>query len=116
MSALWQELKAQVRLAAPLAAASAGQQLLSVVDTAVVGRLGAVEIGAVGIGHAFFGFIFVLGMGVMLGLDPLISQALGAGQPVRARSLMWQGVWLSLMCGVVLSVALAVLPLFLVTA
>jgi len=89
---------------------SAGQQLLSVVDTAVVGRLGAVEIGAVGMGHAVFGFVMVLGMGVMLGLDPLMSQAVGAGQPIRARMLVWQGVWLSLAVGTLFSTVLVLTP------
>ncbi len=48
-------------------------------------------LGGVGLGNALFMAIGVLGMGVMLGLDPLISQALGAGDRRRARRAVWQG-------------------------
>jgi len=69
--------------------------LLGVVDTAVVGRLGGLQLGAVGLGNAvFFGFT-VTGIGIMLGVDPLITQALGAREPAVARQSMWQGIWLA---------------------
>src|SRR5438477_641529 len=94
------ELKAELRrlfsLAFPLAAAEAGTQLMSVVDMAVVGRLGGVELAAVGLGNAVYFGVSVFGLGLMLGVDPLISQAVGAGDHVRARRVMWQGIWLAL--------------------
>jgi MATE family multidrug resistance protein len=46
------ELRALARLALPLAAAQAGQALMGVVDTAVVGRAGAVQIAGVGLDHS----------------------------------------------------------------
>ena len=58
------ELSALVRLAAPLAAAQGGQALMGVVDTAVVGRAGAVSLAGVGLGNALFFSIAILGMGI----------------------------------------------------
>ena len=108
------ELRQLLTLALPLAAAHAGNQLMSVVDTAIVGRLGAVELGAVGLANSLFFPFTVLGIGAMMGLDPLVSQALGAGDPVRARKLLWQGVWLSLAVAAVLSLPIALAPMLLV--
>lgn len=93
------ELRALARLAAPLAAANLGQVLIGAVDTAVVGRLGETELGAAGLGNSFYFVVTVVGMGVMLGLDPLVSQAVGASEPREARRLLWQGVWLALVAG-----------------
>ena len=89
------ELKALLRLATPIAAASLGFMLLGVVDTAVVGRLGETELGAVGLGNALFFTFALFGTGLVMGVDPLVSQALGAGDARRARVGMWQGVWVA---------------------
>jgi len=110
MRALRTELRQLLRLAAPLAAAQAGTQVMTLVDLAVVGRLGARELAAAGLGNTIFFTISVIGMGIVFGIDPLISQAFGSDDPMRARHVLWQGVWLSLGATVVLSIPLALLP------
>ena len=105
------ELRQLIRLAGPLVAAQAGTQVMTLVDLAVLGRLGARELAAAGLGSAIFFTISVVGFGLVFGVDPLISQAFGAGDPVRARHVLWQGVWLTLGATLVLSV-----PLVLVAA
>lgn len=79
------ELRRTAQLAIPLVGASAGSQLMSLVDTAVVGRLGPVEIAANGMGTAIFFLTSILALGTVLGLDPLAAQAIGAGRPADAR-------------------------------
>jgi len=104
------ELRATFHLAAPLAIAHAGMQLMGLVDTAVVGRLGATQLGAVGIANALFFFIGTFGVGIVMGVDPLIAQAFGSGARIRARLILWQGVWLASICGAVLSVPMILSP------
>ncbi len=108
-SAYLDELRALVRLALPLAGANFGQMLLGAVDTAVVGRLGAVELGAAGLGNSLFFCVSILGMGVMMGLDPLVSQAHGAREFGQARRTLWQGVWLALIGVIPLGIGMLVL-------
>lgn len=105
------EIGPLVRLALPLAAAQGGQALMGVVDTAVVGRAGPLPLAATGLGNALFIAIAVFGLGVVLGLDPLVSQAVGADERGRARRLLWQGVWLSLGLSAALAVPSAFAPL-----
>jgi MATE family multidrug resistance protein len=105
------ELRELFRLALPIAAAQAGNQLMGVVDIAVLGRYSARDLAACGLGNAFYFAISVIGIGIVLGLDPLISQALGAGDRVRARRLLWQGVWLALIVAGILTVVLLLSPL-----
>ena len=104
------EAFALARLAAPLAAAHAGLQLMGVVDAAVVGRLGATQLGAIGIANALFFFFAILGTGIVMGVDPLTAQALGAGNLLLARRMMWQGVWLASLLGILLSLPMFVSP------
>jgi multidrug resistance protein, MATE family len=94
------EFKQLWPLALPLAAVQLGENLLGAVDIAVVGRLGKVELGATGLGNALFFGTAIFGIGLMRGLDPLISQAVGAKEHRSAQNLFWQGVWLSLIVSI----------------
>jgi MATE family multidrug resistance protein len=97
-----QEFRELLRLAMPIALAQAGMSLMGFVDTLVVGRAGTSALAAVGLANGLFFFVSGLGMGLMMGLDPLMSQAFGSKSASRARGLLWQGTWLSLAAGVVL--------------
>ncbi len=94
------ELDQTLRLAGPLVAGFAGNQLLSVVDTIVAGHMGAEQIAAVGIGGSVLFAGSVIAIGVLLGLDTLASQALGAGEPKIARRFFKE----ALLVGVALTV------------
>ncbi|MEO7145565.1 MAG: MATE family efflux transporter, partial [Bryobacteraceae bacterium] len=52
---------------------------MGIVDTMMVGRVSAAAVGAVSIGGTLFYTIALLGVGIVLGLDTLISQSYGAG-------------------------------------
>ena len=98
-------------LAAPIAFGQAGIALMGLIDTAVVGRLGAGPLGAVGLANGLFFAVAVMGIGAMMGLDPLFSQAFGAGNSQRARELGLQALWLALLVTLALAVPMACLPL-----
>jgi len=96
------ELRILLRLALPLALATAGQALRGLVDTAVVGRAGAVQLAGAALGNAVVFTVAILGIGTLMGVDPLISQALGARDEVRARRLFWQAIRVSAVASTVL--------------
>jgi len=104
------ELRKLLRLAAPIAFTQAGYAMMGLVDTAVVGRLGAAPLGAVGLANGLFLAVAIVGLGAMLGLDPLFAQALGARDEARARELIWQGLWLSAVVTLALALPIAALP------
>lgn len=90
------ELRAMLRLAVPVALAELGWMAMSIVDTMCVGRLSTEAIGAVGLGHSVFFIFTIVGIGLLLGLDTLISQSLGAGRGDDARVALVQGLFLAL--------------------
>lgn len=108
---LLREIRALLPLAAPLALAQAGFATMGLVDIAIVGHLSPAAQGAVGVANALFFFFGLFGIGVMLALDPLISQAIGARLPDRARSHLWQGFWLALGLSALLLPLLLLSPL-----
>jgi MATE family multidrug resistance protein len=84
---------------------------MGLVDTAVTGRAGAGPLAGTGLGNALFFAVAIFGMGLMMGLEPLTAQALGAGDRPGARRWLWQGAWMALGVGAVLAAALAAVPL-----
>lgn len=98
------------RLAVPISVTQAGQAMFGVVDAAVVGHLSATALSAVGVGNAIFFGVSVFGIGLMLGMDPLLSQAVGAGRPERARQLLWQALALAALTSAALAIPLGLLP------
>jgi MATE family multidrug resistance protein len=89
------DMTALIRLAVPVVVVQVGMMLLGVVDTMVVGRYSAEALAAVAIGHVVVVAASAFGVGVLLALDPLVSQAVGADDPVAARRAMQRGLALA---------------------
>lgn len=89
------ELRETARLAAPLAVAFAGTQMLSVVDVLVAGHLGERALAAVGLGQSVWFIAAIFPIGVLAGLDPLVSQALGRKDPAAGHRAFAGGMRLA---------------------
>jgi MATE family multidrug resistance protein len=87
-------------LAAPVVVAELGWITMGMVDTLMVGPLGAEAIGAVGLGSSLFTAVAIFSMGMLLGLDPLVSQAFGAGRLDECRRWLLHGLYLALILAV----------------
>src|SRR4051812_37989296 len=84
-SRLSAELGPMLRLAGPVVVAELGWMAMGIVDTIVVGPLGAEATGAVGLGSNLYIAAAIFGIGLLLGLDTLVSQEHGAGREDDAR-------------------------------
>ncbi len=98
------EMRDLVRLALPVAIVQMGLVSQGLVDTAMVGRVDAIDLAAVTLGNLYFFGISVFGMGLLLALDPLVSQAFGAGDHDGIRRAVQRGLLLSLILGVAMAV------------
>jgi multidrug resistance protein, MATE family len=87
-------------LALPVVLAELGWMAMGVVDTLMVGRLSPEAIGAVGVGSSLFMAVVIFAMGLLLGLDALVSQAYGAGRLEACHRWLLHGVVLSLIVSV----------------
>jgi MATE family multidrug resistance protein len=89
------EFAPMLRLAAPVVLAELGWMFMGVVDTLMVGRLGPQAIGAVGVGSSLFMALAIFGLGVLLGLDTLVSQAYGARRLEECHRWLFHGTALA---------------------
>ena len=99
------EIRSIISLALPVVIAEVGWLAMQIVDIGMVGRLGPEAIGAVGVGSALFMVLGVLGMGLLLGLDPLVAQAFGARRTAECERWLKHGLLLAVVVTVPLTVA-----------
>ena len=92
---LRREVAASLRLAGPVVVAQLGQISMGFVDTVMVGRLGTEALAAVALGNTVFFFPFIVCMGVMAAVGPMVSQAFGAGEHQVVERSTRQGLWLA---------------------
>lgn len=93
------EARAMYRLAAPLALQQMGTHLMGLVDSAMLGRYSDAALAGAGVGNNLYFAITCLGLGIIMGLDTVIPQALGRGQHEEARRAVGAGLRLGILVG-----------------
>lgn len=113
MSSLRSELAPMLRLALPVVLAELGWMSMGIVDTIMVAPLGPAAIAAAGIGTSVHMAFAVFGMGLLLGLDTLVSQAHGAGDHRDCHRWLVHGVVMGAALTVpIIAICLGVLAFF----
>jgi multidrug resistance protein, MATE family len=102
------DLAAMLRLAAPVVVVQVGIMLLGVVDTMVVGHFSPEALAAVALGHVAIMAVSSFVLGTLLAIDPLVAQALGAGDRAAARRAVQRGLVVA--AGLLVPSALLLLP------
>ena len=100
------ELSQLIKLALPLVAAQLAQMGMGVVDTIMAGRVGALELSGVALGGAVLWPTLMLVSGVVMATTPIIAQLNGAGKESEVGEVTRQGLWIALVLGSVLALAL----------
>src|SRR5690349_4095598 len=98
-------------LAVPLAAQQVGLQLMGAVDAAMLGRWRPEALAGAGVANGLIFTISCIGMGIVMGLDALVPQALGAGERDNARRLLRGGIRVALVVGLPATLLVLLSPL-----
>jgi MATE family multidrug resistance protein len=85
------EIRATLALAVPMAAANLAQIAMGVVDTVMVGSLGAVPLAAVGLGGGFYYTSAVICQGVLNAVAPMAAFSIGSGDRDAAGRIAGSG-------------------------
>ena len=80
-STLREEIRLQALLVAPLLGTYLADLCLFYIDHAIVGRLGAVELGAVGLSGMVFFELLIIASAILSVIGVIVGNAFGAGDP-----------------------------------
>ena len=76
---------------------------MGVVDSIMVGHVSAQALAAVALGNLIFFALAIFAMGILLALDPLIAQAVGAADEIAIARAMQRGILIAVALSVVVS-------------
>jgi MATE family multidrug resistance protein len=110
------ERRELLKLAAPLAAQQVGFQLMGTVDALMLGRYSDAALAGAGVGNNLLFGITSIAMGIVMGMDTVVPQAVGAGRDVDARRLVGAGARLGVLVGLAATLLTMLSPLLLTLA
>ncbi|MDR1130276.1 MAG: MATE family efflux transporter, partial [Prevotellaceae bacterium] len=76
----------------PIMLSMLAENIISVTDTAFMGHVGEIELGAAAIGGIYFHVLFMLGFGFATGMQILISRRKGENNPEKIGPVMETGL------------------------
>lgn len=95
------ELKSLLSLTIPMFLAQLAQSLMGFIDTVMAGRLSTDDLAATGLGAGIWIVIYVLLLGVVTALNPMIAQEIHAKNKTQVGELGRQGMWFGTLLGFV---------------
>jgi MATE family multidrug resistance protein len=90
-----------IHLAWPVLVAQLAMMANAVIDTAMAGRLSAIDLASVGIAAAIMATLLMSLISVLLALPPIIAQIYGAGRRAEVGREIHQSVWISLVLALI---------------
>jgi MATE family multidrug resistance protein len=99
------DVRRLLRLAGPIVTIQVGLMLMGVVDTILVGHVSPGDLAAAAVGNLYFFAFVAFGMGTLFALDPVVAQAVGAGDTESVARAIQRGLVLALGLSLVLSLA-----------
>ena len=87
------------RITFPILVALVMEELLGMTDTAFLGRVGEIELGASAVAGVYFNILYMLGFGFSIGVQIIIGRRNGEAYENNGKGfdsigrVFWQGVW-----------------------
>ena len=94
--------KSNFLLAYPVVISQLGHMFTAVLDSVMVGHLGIVPLAACALGNSVFAICLVIGIGISQGITPLVAQENGKNNKKLCGQYLEQGVFISLITGIIL--------------
>lgn len=102
----WGDMQRLARLAIPVTLIQVGAMAMNVVDTMMVGHLSPTALAGVAMGSVYVYAFATFCMGMLMAIDPLVSQAFGAGDRESIARAFQRGIVIAVALGVLSGLAL----------
>jgi len=100
------EFKETIKLAYPVIIGQLGHMMMGVVDSVMVGKIGAAPLAASAIAHGLFMLFMIFGIGLSMAISPLTAMAVGAKKYEECGIVFRQGLLVNIIAGIVLTIVI----------
>jgi len=105
--------KENLKIASPIILGQAGHMIATIADSIMIGRISSDQLAACSFANGIFFFLFILAIGISIGLTPLVGKAHGANEEKRVQHLFRHGFIVNIFVGILINILMiAVMPLF----
>ncbi len=98
-----EEVKKTLNLAYPVIIGQLGFIMMGVVDSVMVGSVGAVPLAASSVGNSLFILIFIVGLGISIAVTPLVAIAVGGNRYDECGILFRQSLLINVVVGIIIA-------------
>ena len=91
------------RIAYPILISTLIEQMIGMTDTAFLGRVDEISLGASALAGVYYMVIFMLGLGFSIGVQIIIGRRNGERRLLEAGSVFWHGLYFLMVLGVMLT-------------
>ena len=100
------EFKDTIKLAYPVIIGQLGHMMMGVVDSLMVGHIGAAPLAASSIAHGLFMLFMIFGIGLSMAISPLTAMSVGAKKYDECGVVFRQGLLVNMIAGIGITIAI----------
>jgi MATE family multidrug resistance protein len=104
------EFRQNFKIAAPVMLGYLGHVFVGLMDNVFVGKLDPINLAAVSLANASIFFIMAFGIGFSYAITPLVSEAVGANKHHRLQKVLYNGLLLNTVLGILMAVLTLFIP------
>ncbi len=97
------EFKQNLKIATPVMLGYLGHVFVGLMDNIFVGKLDPLNLAAVSLANSAIFFIMSFGIGFSYAITPLVSEAVGAGKQHRLKKVLFNGLFLNTILGLIMA-------------
>lgn len=94
--------KRNITLAFPVMVSQLGHVMVGVADSIMVGRIGTVPLAAASLGNSIFSIVLTLGIGISFAITPLVAAADGENNFKKSTEVFKHGLYINAFTGIIL--------------
>ena len=104
------EFKQNLKIATPVMLGYLGHVFVGLMDNIFVGKLDPINLAAVSLANSSIFFIMAFGIGFSYAITPLVSEAVGAGKHERLKKVLFNGLLLNTILGILMALLSFYIP------
>ncbi len=104
------EFKQNLKIATPVMLGYLGHVFVGLMDNIFVGKLDPINLAAVSLANSAIFFIMSFGIGFSYAITPLVSEAVGANKHYRLKKVLYNGLLLNTILGVLMAALSFLIP------